>query len=337
VGNGQAYSYSNMLSRIVLTNDFPESKDNIECPVCHHKVSEVEETIKTIKTSRENLISELKNVGKYKNDSSEHINQLIEKRDLCKKNIKLISAEITNLEKVTQSVIKEQSLRETLMFLRGRIEVTLEQILDAPTLAQSPIDIQELKIEIDQLKDKLKGYDLKAKIESANTFINNRMTEISRKLDFEEELQSGEMRFDLTTFDFYYLYKGKPIRLSEMGSGANWLACHLSLFLSLLHFICKEKESCIPSFLFIDQPSQVYFPKVTKVISNDNQEEDDGESYDENIKQVKNIFKVILEEILIIKKQYGFSPQIVVMEHADEPEFYQYVKERWANNGKKLI
>ena len=335
--NSEVYSYSNMLSRIVLTNDFSESKDNIECPVCHHKVSEVEQTIKTIKTSRENLISELKNMGKYQHDSSKHINQLIEKRDLCKKNIKLVSAEIINLEKVTQSVIKEQSLRETLIFLRGRIEVTLEQILDAPTLAQSPIDIQELKIEIDQLKDKLKGYDLKAKIESANTFINNRMTEISRKLDFEKELQLGEMRFDLTTFNFYYLYKGQPIRLSEMGSGANWLACHLSLFLSLLHLICKEKESCIPSFLFIDQPSQVYFPKVTKVISNDTQVVDDEEDYDENIKQVKNIFNVILEEILIIKEQYGFAPQIVVMEHADEKDFYQYVKKRWANNGEKLI
>jgi hypothetical protein len=101
--------------------------------------------------------------------------------------------------------------------------------------------------------------------------------------------------------------------------------------------MCKERESCIPSFLFIDQPSQVYFPKVTKVISNDNQKEDDVENYDENIKQVKNIFNVILEEISTIKKQYGFSPQIVVMEHADEQEFYHYVKERWANNGKKLI
>jgi hypothetical protein len=335
--NSEACSYGNRLSQIELTNDFEESKDNIECPVCHQKVSKIEETLKAIKTSRESLISELKNVGKYQHDSSEHIEQLIEKRDSCKKNIKLVSAEITNLTKITKSVIKEQSLRETLMFLRGRVDATLEQILDKPTLAQSPINIKELKDEIDQLKDKLKGYDLKAKIESANTFINNRMTEISRKLDFEKELQPGEMRFDLTNFDFHYLYNKQIIRLSEMGSGANWLACHLSLFLSLLHFMCKERESCIPSFLFIDQPSQVYFPKVTKVISNDNQKEDDVENYDENIKQVKNIFNVILEEISTIKKQYGFSPQIVVMEHADEQEFYHYVKERWANNGKKLI
>ncbi|SMG64407.1 conserved hypothetical protein, partial [methanotrophic bacterial endosymbiont of Bathymodiolus sp.] len=96
---------------------------------------------------------------------------------------------------------------------------------------------------------------------------------------------------DLKTFDFYYHYDKQNIRLSEMGSGANWLACHLSLFLSLLHISCKESKSCIPSFLLIDQPSQVYFPKVTKVIKEDKEQKDindDEPKFDENIKQVKN-------------------------------------------------
>jgi len=46
---------------------------------------------------------------------------------------------------------------------------------------------------------------------------------------------------------------------------------------------------------------------------------------------------VIVQEIENIKKDCGFSPQIVVMEHADEKEFDQYVKKRWDNQGEKLI
>jgi hypothetical protein len=338
--NTEAYNYAKSLNKINLVNNFEEYNDEIKCPLCHYNVTEIEGTIKTIKKSREDLITELQNIGRYEHDSSEHINQLIEKIDLCKKNIRVVSAEITNLEKATLSAIEEQSLREKLMLLRGRIEVTLEHILDKPTLAQSPVDINELRNEISQLEDRLKGYDLEAKYKDADSFISRRMTEISKQLDFEEELQPGVMRFNLKNFEFYYNYEKENIRLSEMGSGANWLACHLSLFLSLLHLSCKEPKSCIPSFLFIDQPSQVYFPKATKVISIDTEiqkDSDDESKYDENIKQVKNIFNVIKKEISVIEKDCGFLPQIVIMEHADEIEFNQYVKKRWSNNGDKLI
>ena len=339
--NTEAFSYGNALNQIILANDFENHEDKIECPICHHNVSEIEDTVKTISSSRAELIKELKNVGKYENDSSEHLNKLIEKSDYQKKSIRTITIEIENLEKSSEEIIKNQSLRETLMHLRGRIEAILEQTLQKPTLAQSPVDINELKSEIEILKERLAGYDLDAKYKDAESFISNRMTEISEKLNFEEELQPGVMRFDLKNFDFYYIYESQKIRLSEMGSGANWLACHLSLFLSLLHLSCKENESCIPSFLMIDQPSQVYFPKVTKaIIEGEGQEQNktnEEPTFDENIKQVKNIFNVILNEISIIKDDCGFVPQVIVMEHADEKEFNEYVKKRWANDGEKLI
>jgi len=172
--NSAACSYSNKLSRFELTSDFEENKDNIECPVCHQKVSKIEETLKAIKASRASLITELKNVGKYQHDSSEHIERLTKQRDSCKKNIKLVSAEITNLTKITKSVIKEQSLRETLMFLRGRVDATLEQILERPS---------ELKDEISQLRYELKKrsqYDELPAIEN-----KDKQTEIKRSTNNE--------------------------------------------------------------------------------------------------------------------------------------------------------
>lgn len=338
--NKEAYSYSNALTQIILSNDFYIHKNKIECPVCHHEVSEIEKALETIETSKAELIEELKNVGKYETDSSEYLNKLLEKTDFQKKTIKMIGLEIDALKSSNQEVIKNQSLRETLMRLRGRIEATLEQILQKPSLAQSPIDIDGITNEIERIKEQLEGYDLEAKYKDADSFISKRMTEISTKLDFEKELQPGIMRFDLKNFDFYYYYEKQKIRLYEMGSGANWLACHISLFLALLHLSCKESESCIPSFLIIDQPSQVYFPKASKIISADKEQqiEPDNElSFDENIKQVKNIFNVIIDEISTIEEECGFAPQVIVLEHADETEFNQYVKKRWSNEGQKLI
>ncbi len=65
---------------------------------------------------------------------------------------------------------------------------------------------------------------------------------------------------------------------------------------------------------------------------------DEGEGdVDENIIQVKNIFKVINDTLSQIHQKAGFLPQVIVMEHADEPEFSSYIRARWKNDGEKLI
>lgn len=157
------------------------------------------------------------------------------------------------------------------------------------------------------------------------------MTRICKRLDFEEELKPANLFFSLKTFDFYHTHKGEKIRLHEMGSGANWLACHLSLFLSMLYIITKEKKSCIPTFLFLDQPSQVYFPSEKK----------QSDLKDSDIKQVENIFNVINLVVKGIKEKLEFEPQIIILEHADDldlhEDFEKLVRKRWKENGEKLI
>jgi hypothetical protein len=79
----------------------------------------------------------------------------------------------------------------------------------------------------------------------------------------------------------------------------------------------------------IDQPSQVYFPRTTKKNQLDSEEK---EKYDENVEQVKNIFKVLNEEIELIEVSAGFKPQIIVLEHANDDEFKQFIIRDWDKN-----
>ena len=76
--------------------------------------------------------------------------------------------------------------------------------------------------------------------------------------DFEEQLKPLDFWFELENFSFSHnlVNKGK-IRLSEMGSGANWLTCHLSLMLSFVHLFSVQKKSSVPSILFLDQQCRV--------------------------------------------------------------------------------
>lgn len=50
-----------------------------------------------------------------------------------------------------------------------------------------------------------------------------------------------------------------------MRSGANWLYSHLTLFMALHKYFCSlDNKSKIPLILFLDQPTQVYFPTSIK-------------------------------------------------------------------------
>ncbi len=77
----------------------------------------------------------------------------------------------------------------------------------------------------------------------------------------------------------------------------------------------------------IDQPSQVYFPRTAKKTElNDSEDE---EKYDENIERVKDIFKVLSEEIDLIHKNTSIKPQIIVLEHANDDAFKKYIIKDW--------
>ena len=342
-GSGDANEYSQSIHKILELSDVENDSNDVVCPVCKTEQPHVVDAVKDVMGSRLYLLDELSKVGTFKKDNTQFFNELLVQRENVKKQISEVSIQINHINKAL-GVKKDIELREQLIFLNGIITSSLEQALE---LAPEEVIVNsngELAERLKIVEDKISEYDLKNKTQEANILINKTMNDLKVKLDFEVELKSGEMRFDLDNFNFIYRHDNKNINLSEMGSGANWLACHLCLFLALLKLACKEKSS-IPTVLFFDQPSQVYFPKTNRRITSFTKadlidvEDKDIDEIDENIKQVIKIFTVIDEFLIEIEKDntIGFKPQIIVLEHADEPELDQYVVERWSKDGKKLI
>lgn len=301
------------------------------CPVCHQQNAELSMEMEIVSTSRRQLLSEMEKIQTYSADNSEHVAEARSARNTLKRQILRLSGEISEMESKDKELQAKKPLRDIALREKGATEERIRTLLSANSEIGESIDIEELKRQIDELKAKIEGFDLAKVINEAESFLSEHMTRICNQLDFEKELKPGTLRFDLRNFSFYYHFRdSEKILLSEMGSGANWLACHLSLFLALLRLNCKSRYSAIPAFLFIDQPSQVYFPTKYGI-------PEEGQSKEENILQVANIFKVITTELESIKEDYGFSPQVIVMEHADEPDFEAHIRKRWKKNGEKLI
>ena len=195
-------------------------------------------------------------------------------------------------------------------------------------------DVEDLKNKISLLNEKIKGFDLETKKYKAQTFLSDNMNRLSLTLDFEGEYRPLNLNFGLVdeTFDIYHHQKkNEKIYLYEMGSGANWVSCHIALFLSFLRYFATQEHSPMLLTMFFDQPSQVYFPQGT--IGKD----DKKELSDADIKAVNQIYKTIFDEINDIGRITGNPPQILIVDHVDgndleiKEEFLSYVRKDWRN------
>ena len=120
-----------------------------------------------------------------------------------------------------------------------------------------------------------------------------------------------------------------PIPMEHMGSGENWVGYHLISYFAL-HQWFVEQNRPVPHFVFIDQPSQVYFPE-----DNDWQKQESGAvEIGEDRQKVRRMYKLAYD---IVQQLHG-KFQIIITDHAniDESWFQACVVERW-RDGKKLI
>lgn len=168
------------------------------------------------------------------------------------------------------------------------------------------------------------------------TFLSENMNRLANTLDFEKEYRPINLNFGLVdqTFDLYHHQNGRDkIFLYEMGSGANWVSCHIALFLSFLRLFANNEKSPMPLFLFLDQPSQVYFPRG---------DEKTGELPHADIVAVSNMYKTIFDEVNGIAADTGVLPQVLIVDHVDghaleiKEEFLGYTKCNWTD-GAALI
>lgn len=112
-----------------------------------------------------------------------------------------------------------------------------------------------------------------------------------------------------------------------MGSGANWIGCHLIAHLALHSWFVRRSRP-VPHFLFLDQPSQAYYPADQDIESSLLDLEDEDRA------AVIRMFELIRD--VVNELHSGF--QVIITEHADIAEdwYQEAVVERW-RSGSALI
>ena len=288
------------------------------CPLCANTLGQPLPSVEAIKTAIKNLDENIESVTREKPKLRHYIDELENERQVLRENEKRIKIEIDSVYEQNQEAISLRDLNSRRAKVVGRISLWLESvdINDDLTSDQATISNFEKRLtEIEKLLDR-------DTIEERKQSILNRMS-VEMSIWAKElglEYSDSPYRLDMGQVTVVVDKPERPVPLQQLGSGSNWVGIHLIAYFALhKYFIAHNRP--VPSFLFIDQPSQVYFPSDLDAQNTDKEE-------------VANLYQFIFNRV----KELDNKLQVIIVDHANlgNDEFQEVIVEKWWD-GKKLI
>lgn len=256
------------------------------------------------------------------------------------------SKSIEAIKKSIEALKLNKSIEEQAQKIKLKIENTLEEKIVENTLDLDTF-IKNKYEELNKIQEEINAsYNPVGKIKAAEKYIIEAMNEIGENFDFEKTYKPVNLKFSLSSFELWYQKDDNAkVYLRSMGSGANWLYCHVSLFTAIHKYFCSiGDKSLIPPILFFDQPSQVYFP--ASIDNNDKfdakslkEQEGKLEKLDDDLSAVSNLFNQLVKFCINTGNETGIIPQIIITDHADnlkldDADFESLVNgRRWRTHG----
>ena len=249
--NDQSYR----LNAIGLFKKFERTHGN--CPICEtQNVGESKfETI--IKRALSDLDSKLDGISRSRPRITGYLAQLMEEQDQTLKHIRKIKASINKIREEDDGLTRQVDLDILSARLAGKASLYIESIhwnQDVSGL-NNQIDILDEKIVI--LSESLDPEALKERLNSQLSCIAEDMTRWARELKLEHS--ENRIRLDASKLTVVADTPYGVIPLSNMGSGENWIGYHLVTYFALAKWFIEQSRP-VGRFLFLDQPTQVYFP-----------------------------------------------------------------------------
>jgi hypothetical protein len=219
--------------------------------------------------------------------------------------------------------IQDETAKRALIL--GRVSLYLESLPELPDTKALDEQARRLRDQSAALEEELSDERVRERIDSITSILGRRMTDWARELDLEHS--KFPLRLDLKKLTIIADTADGPVPMDRMGSGENWVGYHLIAHLAL-HEWFTQRGRPVPRFLFLDQPSQIYFPPEKDIDGSMSLVvEDDRQAV---VRIFQFVFKVVSE----------LAPglQVVITEHADiKEDWYQNgIVERW-RGGAKLI
>lgn len=291
------------------------------CPFCSNKLSNPLPNLDEMKRSLLDLNNSIEKVDSEQPKLDAYLMDLKEKRNETRSNISDLRLQINDAYDQQKDALKNRDIYYQQSKILGRISLWLE----SQRVEKDKIDfsgkINRLSQKIDIIDSKLDESFNEDQVEYALSKIQANMNNWTQALDLEYE--NSTYRFDLKKMTVI-VDKDRPIPLNQLGSGANWLGAHLITYFAFQKFFIQHNRP-VPAFLFLDQPSQVYFPVTMEKL----------QPGSEDYKAVENIYAFINDRV----NEEDGKLQVIVVDHArlQNKIFDKSVIENWHKVDDNLI
>lgn len=297
------------------------------CPLCHSQLAENDRPpfISDLRESIIELEAQVRSVEERSPQMQQVVLTLEERLNDAQRKLR---ENRESLEALQASHQKLQTLRDRASrraHVLGRIGLYLESLPHLEDTSKLKSEITTLQAQIAQLAEELSDEVVQDRIQSFLSNLSRDMNEWARQLSLEHS--EYPLRLDLRRLTVVADGDDGPIPMERMGSGENWVGYHLIAHFAL-HKWFVEHNRPVPRFLFIDQPSQVYFPEDR------DWEQSTEEIHGEDREAVIRMYKLSLDLV----KQLSPLFQIIITDHAniEETWFQDSIVERW-REGQMLV
>lgn len=290
-----------------------------KCPLCSGTLEQSLPSVEMMKASIISLDKSIENVTREQPKLRNFISDLEKEREKKREEIRALEVEIDGVYRQEEEKERLRDINARRGKVIGRISLWIESVendMESDVLEQSVKKIEERIKEIDGVLDRDSVEERK---QSALSRIQGNMTNWAKELHLEH--CDNPYRLDLNKVTVMVDKPERPVPLKQLGSGSNWVGVHLITYFALHYFFISAKRP-VPRFLFLDQPSQVYFPS-----------ELDEKEIDWN--EVNKMYQFIIERT----KEAKGKLQVIVVDHANlkEGEFKNYICENWWPIDQNLV
>jgi hypothetical protein len=324
---GFSHEASEQRARLATISIFDGTEPGHSCPLCSRELPQdlAPPEVEQIKTALAHVSNRLDAVSRAAPQVQKAIGQLESRLADIRASLGKNRAEMEAVRTSNERLQRMHDLASRQAHVLGRVSLYLESMPELPDTKILETLAAQLQKECELLEEELSDENVKARIDSIVSILGQQMTAWANELDLEHS--AYPLRFDFKKLTIVADTVDGPVPMDRMGSGENWVGYHLIAHLAL-HKWFTERRRPVPRFLFLDQPSQVYFPPENDPDVNlDSGPEEDRMA-------VKRMFRLVYDLVHSLTPAF----QVIITEHADLSEnwYQKSVVERW-RGGAKLV
>ncbi len=321
--DGFSHEASEQKDRLESIKAFPKNTKTGEWqwPFCEPELGMDSPIAQSLVKELESLDYEMRSVVGERPQLQGFINNLEEELRAITDEIRIKEEELASAITANTAIAEMGNRNNAAAKVLGRISLFLESDTPDNKLKEFEDRCERLRRKVETLEAGIGADNSEERMASILNLISRNMGKYIDELD--AEFSEHAFRLDLNNLTVIVDRPERPVPMSKTGGGANALAYHIGTLLAL-HAFSQKNNRPIPSFLFIDQPTQVYFPSETHRADGTVEQTEK----DTDIELVRRLFRMLDN----FAKHECPQFQIIVTEHANlRDDWFQesLVEEPW--------